>query len=124
MLNLTPHAINILLEDGQTVTLPPSGAVARVLMDEKDCGNKQIAAYSTAEASHDPVEVSVPVVKRQPGAVTGLPDYVCGDIPAVVSALVAAALPGAPGIYAPDTGPTAVRDEHGNIVAVRRLIKA
>ena len=63
----------------------------------------------------------VPIVRRALGAVTGLPEE--GE-PCLVSALVLAAVPGRAGVFAPDTGPSAVRNEHGQIVAVTRLVAA
>ena len=106
MLNLTPHPITLRLADGQDVTYPPSGRVARVSMVEEVVGTV----------------AGVPLINRRPGPVIGLPD---GDEPCIVSSMVLAALPvGAPGVYAPDTGPTAVRDERGQIVSVTRLVAA
>lgn len=106
LLNLTPHAITLRLPDGQDVTLSPSGRVARVSMVEETIGTM----------------AGVPLIRRRPGPVIGLPD---GDEPCIVSAMVLAALPsGSPGVYAPDTGPTAIRDERGLVVAVTRLAAA
>lgn len=106
MINLTPHPIVLRLPDGQDVTLPPSGAVARVSMVEEIVN--EIAG--------------LPVIRRRPGPVVGLP---AGDQPCIVSSMVLAALPaGAPGVYAPDTGPTAIRDERGLVLAVTRLVGA
>jgi hypothetical protein len=106
MINLTPHPIVLRLPDGQDVTLPPSGAVARVSMVEKVVGTV----------------AGVPVIRRRPGPVFGLPD---GNQLCIVSSMVLGALPaGAPGVYAPDTGSTAIRDERGLVIAVTRLVGA
>ena len=106
MINLTPHPIVLRLPDGQDVTLPPSGTVARVTMLEDVVGTVS----------------GVPVIRRRPGPVVGLPDT---DQPVIVSSMVLAALPaGAPGVYAPDTGPTAIRDDRGLVVAVTRLVES
>lgn len=106
MLNLTPHVIVLRLPDGQDITLPPSGAVARVAMIEETVGTV----------------AGLPVVRRRAGPVVGLPD---GNHPCIVSSMVLAALPaGALGVYAPDTGPTAIRDERGQVIAVTRLVCA
>lgn len=114
MRNLTPHAIVIQSTEG-THTLPPSGSVARVATVEEPAGTVLLDG------------VEVPVVRRRFGSVEGLGDY-GPDRPVVVSALVLEALraSGAPtsGVYAPDTGPTAVRDAEGRIVAVTRLVTA
>jgi len=37
LVNLTPHAINIIV-GGETISIPPSGVVARVNTSEEDCG--------------------------------------------------------------------------------------
>ena len=102
MINLTPHAITV-----GTVTFPPSGTVARVSAVDELIG----LCPATG----------VPIVRRALGAVTGLPEK--GE-PCLVSALVLAAVPGRAGVFAPDTGPSAVRNEHGQIVAVTRLVAA
>lgn len=104
MLNLTPHAITIQLADGTTVTFPPSGRLARVASQEVEVGTLH----------------GVPVIKRAFGAVEGLPD---DGAPCLVSALVLSACPGRSGVYAPDTGPTAVRKD-GQVIAVTRLVAA
>ena len=106
MKNLTPHEITLSRADGSTVTFPPSGIIARVTSVEVVCGE----AYC------------VPVVARSFGAVTGLPEN--GADCCIVSAMVLAACPGAVGVYAPDTGATAIRNEDGQVVAVMRLVKA
>ena len=106
MLNLTPHPVVLRRADGSEITLPPSGTVARV------------TTHEVVVADHD----GIPVVTRTWGEVTGLPE--AGTTPCVVSALVLGAVPGRSGVYAPDTGPTAVRDEQGRIVAVTRLVQA
>lgn len=105
MLNLTPHPITLIRQDGSSITIEPSGTVARVASVEEVCGEVN----------------GVPVVCRQFGEVTGLPEP---GTPCLVSSLVLSAVPGRPGVYAPDTGPTAVRDEQGRIVAVTRLVAA
>lgn len=106
MLNLTPHAITVRLPDGTDRIYPPSGTVARVTMEE------DVAFYL-----HE-----VPVIRRKPGKVVGLPT---DGTRCLVSGMVLDALRGAvPNVYAPDTGPTALRNEKGHIVAVTRLVTA
>jgi hypothetical protein len=117
MLNLTPHAIVVRTPQGD-ITFPPSGIVARVTMTETFIG--------TCAATGSPVirraATGAPVIRRVPGEVTGLPE---DGTPCIVSAMVLAALPpGTPGVYAPDTGATAIRDEKGHIMAVTRLVAA
>ena len=111
MLNLTPHAIVIQGDDGTNVTIPPSGVVARVATSET----------TVSEVAFD--GVTIPVVTRQFGQVTGLPET---DEACLVSSLVLDAVrvqqPWRKRVYAPDTGATAIRDEAGRIIAVRRLV--
>ena len=109
MLNLTPHAITLALPYGGSVTIPPSGRLARVTSQEVVVGEVVVGAMQGA-----------PIIKRQFGAVEGLPD---DGTPCLVSALVLSACPGRAGVYAPDTGPTAIR-ENGQVVAVTRLVAA
>lgn len=104
MINLTPHAITLALPNGESVTFPPSGRLARVTSQEVVVGALQ----------------GVPVIKRQFGAVEGLPE---DGTPCLVSALVLSACPGREGVFAPDTGPTAIR-ENGQVIAVTRLVAA
>ena len=105
LLNLTPHAITLRTPQGDVI-LPPSGTVARVSMADEVVGTA----------------AGLPVIRRTPGPVVGLPT---DGTPCVVSSMVLAALPaGTPGVYAPDTGPTAIRDERGLVVAVTRLVAA
>lgn len=107
MLNLTTHAITVRLPDGTDCIYPPSGTVARVVMEE------DVVFYLR----------EVPVIRREPGEVVGLPT---DGAPCLVSAMVLDVLRGAGhaalNIYAPDTGPTAIRNEKGHIVAVTRLV--
>lgn len=106
MINLTPHPITLRADDGTETTIQPSGTVARVSMQETDVG----------------CLLGLPVIRREAGAVTGLPT---DGTPCIVSSMVLTALSaGTPGVYAPDTGPTAIRDERGQIVAVTRLVAA
>jgi hypothetical protein len=107
MLNLTPHPITLQRPDGSSVTLPPSGTLARVGSTE-------------AVAGVCPV-TGMPVITRTLGLPLGLPPE---NTPAIVSAMVLAACPGRAGLYAPDTGPTAIRDDKGHIIAVTRLVAA
>ncbi len=110
MLNLTPHAITVRTEAGD-ISLPPSGEIARVAVNATDTGERILG---------------VPVVSNRMGPVTGLQRDSQGKIcPCIVSTLVLAALPpGTPGVYAPDTGATAIRDDRGQIVAVTRFVTA
>lgn len=103
-LNLTPHAIGLRLADGTTVTVAPSGELARV---------------ATVEVAGEAVG-GMPTVYRRLGAAEGLPPE---GVQCLVSALVLSACAGRAGVYAPDTGPTAIRED-GLVVAVTRLVRA
>lgn len=103
MINLTHQAITIQSET-VAVTFQPSGTVARVATTEVVVGE-----------SH-----GVPIVTRTFGEPEGLPEE---GTECLVSALVLGAVPGRKGVFAPDTGPTAVR-ENGQLIAVTRLIAA
>lgn len=108
MLNLTPHPIVVITKAG-TITFPPSGKLARISVLIEDC---------------DPIKTEIgdiDVIKRKLLDIEGLPDE---GVPCLVSSLVLAVVPGRAGVYAPDTGTSAIRDSNGNITAVRNLIAA
>lgn len=114
MVNCTPHRLTI---EGLG-ELPPSGILPRVANSCVDCV---------------PLN-GVRVRYKEAGVVTGLPDPVEG-LSFIVSGVVRdalslsdaiSALPGyrrRPDVYAPDTGPDAIRNEKGHIVAVRGLVQ-
>ena len=107
MINLTPHAIVVRTPAGD-VTFAPSGTIARVTMAEEIIGTCPLTG--------------APIIRRVPGEVIGLPE---DGTPCIVSAMVLATLPsGTPGVYAPDTGATAIRAENGHVIAVTRLVAA
>ena len=113
MLNLTPHAIIIEDVDGRRVTIPPSGTVARVETEDNLVGVAPLAG------------VTVPVYTRRLGQIMGLPSE---DEHCIVSSIVLEAVRLQQSwrrhVYSPDTGPTAIRNNSGHIVAVRRLIRS
>ena len=131
MLNLTPHTIRIYARtpygepDLKTfVDIPPSGTVARVETIEEDAG-----VLPTNNAAHDGSMTALGgtywntlVVTRRFGEVIGLPEDTKEDV--LVSSMVLGAVPGRPNTFAPDTGPTAVRDDQGRISGVTRLVAA
>lgn len=110
LINLTPHEVTIALPDGRMITIPPSGRVARVSTVQEIIG--------TVET---PDGYAIPVVETRFGEIDGLPEPEDGTI-YIVSSLVAQAVAGRrEDVMAPDTGPTALRDGDGRILAVRRL---
>jgi hypothetical protein len=107
-INCTPHAINILREDGSTVTVEPSGVVVRVESTQDTIGNID----------------GIPVVRTVFTNVT-LPEPQDGVV-YIVSTVVLQALQQMNiqrnDVVAPDTGPqSAVRNEAGQVVAIRRF---
>ncbi len=99
LINVTPHAITVVGEDGASVMLAPSGVVARV-----------------ATTRTDEVRAGFRFTSTVFGAVEGLPCPEEGTV-FVASTLVAQAAK-RPDVVSPDTGPTAVR-ENGQVVAVK-----
>ena len=105
--NLTPHEITLVREDGEVVKIPPSGQVARVKVEQEEI--KKVAG--------------IPVVRTKFGGVEGLPEPENGKI-FIVSSIVAqaAAKLGRTDVVAPDTSPQGViRDENGRIIGVKRF---
>jgi hypothetical protein len=106
--NLTPHAIVICLPSGAHRTYEPAGGVARCSMLEQDAGTVD----------------GIPVVSRFLEGVVGLPEPEPGTLYLVGSmVLTHPSVQGRADVFAPDTGPTAIR-ENGQVVAVRRLVRA
>ncbi|RMG02005.1 MAG: hypothetical protein D6735_10970 [Acidobacteria bacterium] len=109
IINLTPHKITVIIEDerGNPIVQEyyPSGIVARV--------NSTQAELMRVNG--------IPVVKTVFGDVENLPDR-ADDTIYIVSSIVAQAVAGKrDDVVAPDTGPTALRDEAGKIVGVTRF---
>ena len=107
LVNLTPHALNLMPAGpaGPTVTIPPSGQVARCAVDRVQVDTVTVNG------------VSVPVNQTQFGSVSDLPDPQPDTI-FVVSALVAQAVPDRPDVFIVDD---AVRDNQGRIIGAKAL---
>lgn len=123
MLNLTPHAITLKCLDGSEITFQPSGVVARVTTIESVVGTRDVWPHGVPECDEQGNSTGsrIPVVSRTLGEAEGLPEE---GVECLVSAMVLSAVPGRKGVYAPDSGPTAIRNEKGHIVAVTRLVAA
>ena len=109
IVNLTPHSINLVTEGG-TLTIPPSGTVARV------SSVQQVVREIEVDG------VKIPVVETQFGQVEGLPEPQEGVL-FVVSSLVAQAVT-REDVVSPNTAPTplgAVRDDDGRITGIKSL---
>lgn len=105
LVNLTPHEIRIRKPDGSELIVPPSGQVARVKMKETRAGHLD----------------GIPIIQRTPDKVEGIPSPQPHVFYLVSSIVMEAAK--RLDVLAPDTGPTAIRDENGRIVAVTRLVE-
>lgn len=111
VVNLTPHDLRVVLPNGEEVIIPRSGQIARVSTHE-------------VPASARPQAPDVPVVTRTFGDVEGLPGpdgrlYVVSSL--VLSALQATGCQ-REDVVAPDTGPSAIRDEKGRIMGITRFV--
>ena len=107
IVNLTPHALNLMPggPDGPTVTIPPSGQVARCAVDRVQVDTVTVDG------------ITAPVNQTQFGSVSDLPDpqpYTIFE----VSALVAQAAPDRQDVFIVDD---AVRDDQGRIIGARAL---
>ncbi len=107
IVNLTPHEITLVREDGEVMKIPPSGQVARVKVEQEVVNEIN----------------GISIVRTKFGDIEGLPEPQDGKI-FIVSSLVAqaAAKLGRTDVVAPDTSPQGViRDENGRIVGVKRF---
>ena len=117
-INLTPHVIRIkgvvlTTQEAHVLEIQPSGDVATCL-----------TRVSNAQA-HRLDQFEYTTVSRALGVVTlssgqPFPAQELGKV-FIVSSMVQDAMPRAD-VLAPDTGPTAIRDDKGNVWAVTRLI--
>ena len=114
MLNLTPHEIVIVEEDGAEIaSFPASGTIARVSVIEKVTGIQYFDG------------IPVDIITSAFGEVEGLPTLseLEGHERFLVSSMVLDRLGSEwSGIaFAPDTGKTGVRNEKNHIIGVTRL---
>jgi len=106
VVNLTPHAIVIVGPEGSTMTIPPSGVVARVATATSPAGEIRGEGFP------------VPLTRVSFGEVQGLPDEEV-DTTLIVSALVRAAVPHRGDVASPGD---LVRGEDGQPIGCRGLI--
>jgi len=114
MINLTPHAIVIVEQDGSEIaSFPASGTIARVSVIEKVTGIQYFDG------------IPVDIITSAFGEVEGLPaiSELEGHERFLVSSMVLDRLGSEwSGIaFAPDTGKSAVRNAVGHVVGVTRL---
>jgi len=104
IVNLTPHALNLLV-GGKDIVIQPSGTIARAATVRKQIGSISVDG------------VDVPINKTVFGDISGLPDP-APDTIYVVSMLVAQAVPNRDDVYIVDD---IVRDDQGRIVGAKAL---
>lgn len=108
IINLSPHALNLVSPDGTNTTVPPSGIVARVT--------------ATPGALETIPGIPVPIARPDTfGEVTDIPNP-SPDTIYIVSAMVGARVSRSD-VFTPGTGPSdnPIRNEKGQIVGVTRL---
>jgi hypothetical protein len=111
IINLTPHPVNLLCENGASITFKTSGTVARVdIRQERKQMDLEIA---------EGVVLSIPVVVNDHVEVYGLPEPQEGVF-YIVSSMVASAV-SRPDILSPNTDNSAERDGNGRVTGVRSL---
>ena len=102
LMNLTPHDINFVTEDGNAITVvKPSGVIARVASSTVVTGNID----------------GIPVTETVYGEVEGLPEPEDGTV-YIVSSLVAQRCKHRNDVFIPNES---VRDANGRIVGCRSL---
>lgn len=101
LVNLTPHSI-VIISDGDTVTIPPSGIIARCVESTRQAGSIN----------------GIPLVRKDFGDVSGIPDQ-DPDTMYIVSALVRIAFPGRYDLVSPGD---LVRDADGKPIGCRNLV--
>jgi hypothetical protein len=106
LINLTPHAIHFVDENGNTVlTVEPSGKLARVTTKIVQTGQRRFG------------DVVLPITETEFGEVEGLPDPEEGTI-YLVSSLVAQRCKDRGDVFIPNES---VRDSEGRIIGCRSL---
>lgn len=117
IINLTPHNIHVYNVKGEFQTFVASGTVARVSSTQQVLPNIEI------KLGEDTCGLGTYTVNQTVwGEVIDLPEPQDGVV-YLVSALVLARCTDRPDVVGPDTGPTAVRNEKGQITAVKGFVK-
>ena len=117
VVNATPHVIVLHIAEGIEIRYPLCGNVARVTTKDDPAGNL-----------NDSDGTVVPLIRRTWGEITNLPELQEGQFVIVSSPVLDAAKimchPLLNRMVVPDSGPTAIRDENGQVTAVTRFIVA
>ena len=112
IVNYTPHSIVIQTDSGRSEFLADPNRLARVTIS--DCPTDPVPDGPEGE-------LRFPAVSQVTGKITGLPEPNGVDF-FIVSRMVFDATD-RQDVIAPDTGPTAIRDENGRIRAVTRFVR-
>ena len=103
IINLTPHSVNIISDNGNVITFEPSGTVAR-------CSQKTVVTGNIN---------NIPLTKTSFGDVIDLPNPQSDTI-FIVSRLVINACPDRGDLVVPND---IVRDDSGNIIGCKSFAK-
>lgn len=118
IVNLTPHEIVLIPEDGIGLAWPPTGQVARVQEQFRP-------EYYDGDGLFEGGDPSLSIRVARPTAtkplIKGLPSPIPGR-KYLVSRMVLDACPDRDDLLAPDTGPDAIRGQNGQLIAVRGFI--
>lgn len=106
--NLTPHVVNVELADGRKFAFEPTKPEARM-------------SVASSQASFNGYESEVPLTMPVFGEVINLPEPVAG-VAYIVGTMLAQRVMRSD-VVSPDTGKTAIRNEAGQVVAVRGFQK-
>ena len=126
IVNLTPHPVNVVGEDGELVASFPSEGIARAAQTDQLVARPAVdGGYLVDDQGNDyPVEVKVPIVKTTFGEVVDLPEPQEGVMLIVSIITLNAARAG--GRPTDDLLMTSalVRDETGRIIGCKALGRA
>lgn len=104
IVNCTPHDVTLRTDCGDVV-YPKSGCVPRITFDAPEIGQLGGA----------------PIVSRECTGISDMPPVAQNTV-YIVSTMVFDACPERTDLVVPDSGPTAIRDERGQIAAVVRFV--
>jgi len=105
VINCTPHSVDIVRNDGNTITIPASGIIPRCKQDTVVVGSAFVDGKG------------IPITRTQFGDVEDLPEK-DDDTLLIVSMLVAKACPERDDLVIPNG---IVRDDDGNIIGCTSL---
>ena len=112
LINLTPHAIHIITEGG-TISIPPSGKIARVSV-------REVGSIPPLQVEHPDGSIhEIPAHSRQLVELEGVPEPRYDGAKFIVS-MACAERTDRLDVFAPGD---LVRDEHGRIVGCKGLVR-